>query len=111
MKYFFAIIAYACILFGNATGAIYNGLDFGVPEHSIGYSDKKGYVSYTEKFFDLSLIPDEGLAFGNIPVRSMFYTNNEKRKSLLFKNSWNISIIDSFVAQTAPTNIFGKPRI
>ena len=102
MKYLPLIIKYLCIFIANACGAIYNGLDFGVPEHSIGYSDKNGYVLYTEKFFDLNLIPDEGLAFGNIPIRSVFYTSNEKRRSLLFKGSWNISIIDSFVAQVAP---------
>ncbi len=102
MKYLSVISACIIALLSNAEGAIYNGLDFGVPEHSIGYSDKNGYVLYTEKFFDLNLIPDEGLAFGNIPIRSVFYTSNEKRRSLLFKGSWNISIIDSFVAQVAP---------
>ena len=82
--------------------AIYNGLDFGVPSHSLGYADNDGYVLYTKFLFDLNLADVDASKEMpvKIPIRIIFSTNEKQRKGFLLDKFWTFSIFDSSIVKT-----------
>ncbi len=63
--------------------AIYDALNYGVPTRAVGYADPDGYVLYTKLLEELHLRKncDPKKSRISIPIRMVFATNIENRKS------------------------------
>lgn len=74
-------------------------LGSGIPPHSLGYADNRGYLLYTDKLFDLYLTnsehPEERVS---IPMRIAFHTSPPPRKSILLDEYWSFPVFDSYIA-------------
>lgn len=86
--------------------AIYNTLDYGVPTHAVGYADLDGYVLYTKLLEELCLRKnyDPKKSQISIPIRMVFATNFEDRKSFFVESFWGISLYDSYLQKVNSYN-------
>ncbi|MBO5781373.1 MAG: hypothetical protein J6R08_02805 [Opitutales bacterium] len=74
-------------------------LSNGLPPHSLGYADNRGYLLYTDKLFDLHLTNPDSEGSEYIPMRIAFYTSPLYRKSILLNGYWSFPIFDSYIAK------------
>lgn len=104
-KIFLLIFIWSVIFQINSSYA--SLLNNGLPRHSLGYADEFGYVLYTDKLFDLNIVEtksDEESV--TIPIRVVFYTASQTRKSLLLEAYWSFPIFDSYIAKSDKNLIY-----